>query len=88
MAQTQKDGDMEQDDRAKTTQVRLVEDKMAGKEEMGDQSRIICRKTQDTGSRLRSRRVCATAGEWAEQRRQNRESIEKTQAQGFGRSGN
>lgn len=62
------------------TKLKVVEDKMAGKEEMGDQSRIICRKIQETGSRLRAKRICATAAEWAAQKQQNRESTERTQA--------
>lgn len=62
------------------TELRVVEDKMADKEDMGDQSRIICRKVENTGSRLSSRRMCATAGEWAAQKRDNREVLEKRQA--------
>ncbi len=72
---------------AKGTEVRMVEDKMADKEELGDPSRMICRKVGETGSRLRARRVCATAAEWAVQKAQNRQAIEKTQTQGYGRSG-
>ncbi|WP_420606835.1 hypothetical protein [Novosphingopyxis sp.] len=73
---------------AQETKVRVVEDKMADKEDMGDQSRMICRKIQDTGSRVRSRRVCATAAEWAAQKAQSRQEIERSQTQGYGRAGN
>ena len=69
------------------TKVRVVEDRMADKEDMGDQSRIICRKVQETGSRVHARRVCATAGEWAAQKAQSRQAIERTQTQGHGRPG-
>ena len=40
---------------------------------------MICRSMAETGSRLKSRKVCMTKAEWAEVRRQQRESIEKGQ---------
>ena len=72
---------------ANETQVRVVQDKMADKEDMGDQSRVICRKIKETGSRVNARRVCATAGEWAAQKAQSREAIERSQNGRYGKSG-
>jgi hypothetical protein len=45
----------------------------------GDQNEIVCRSMAETGSRLKSRRVCMSRAEWAELRRQQREAIEKGQ---------
>ncbi|WP_339826561.1 hypothetical protein [uncultured Parasphingorhabdus sp.] len=59
--------------------VTVTEDKMAGKEDMGDPTRMICRKQENTGSRLGAKRVCATAAEWDARKQQNRESVERTQ---------
>ena len=50
------------------------------KADMGDQSRVICRTQQDTGSRLNKARVCRTAAEWAEMKRSERQAIERVQA--------
>ncbi|HNJ47594.1 MAG: hypothetical protein H6916_09805 [Novosphingobium sp.] len=44
-----------------------------------DPNQMICRSMAETGSRLKSRKVCMTKAEWAEVRRQQRESIEKGQ---------
>ena len=61
------------------TSITVVEDKMAGKEDMGDPTRIICRKQANTGSRLGAKRVCATAGDWDARKQQNREAVERSQ---------
>ena len=59
----------------------------------GDPSRRICRITHDTGSRLRSRRVCLSEAEWATQQLQTRNMIDRAQTKqinpgsGFGESG-
>ena len=59
----------------------------------GDPSRRICRITYDTGSRLKSRRVCLSQAEWATQRLQTRNMIDRAQTKqhnpgsGFGESG-
>ncbi len=59
----------------------------------GDTVRRICRVTYDTGSRLKSRRVCLTEAEWAAQRLQTRTMIDRAQTKqtnpgsGFGESG-
>jgi invasion protein IalB len=44
-----------------------------------DPDRIICEKIQETGSRLSIRRVCATAQQWEEQRRRDREAVQDAQ---------
>lgn len=42
---------------------------------------VVCEKQQETGSRLSSQRVCMTRSQWAEQRRVDRQEIEKAQVQ-------
>jgi phage host-nuclease inhibitor protein Gam len=49
-------------------------------EEVGDQSRVICRTETQIGSRLSKIRRCHTAAEWAEVKRENRRVIERVQA--------
>lgn len=49
------------------------------KEDVGDGARIICRKIEVTGSRMSTKKVCATANEWAAQKAQNRQVIEQAQ---------
>jgi hypothetical protein len=44
-----------------------------------DPNERICEDIVETGSRLASRRYCATRAEWAERKRQDREAIEKAQ---------
>ena len=46
-----------------------------------DPNEIVCEKQHDTGSRLMMHKVCMTRSEWAEQRRLNRQDIEKLQLQ-------
>jgi hypothetical protein len=43
----------------------------------GDQ--LVCRNLAETGSRLVKKRVCMTRDEWAEQKRAQREELERTQ---------
>lgn len=43
------------------------------------QTRKVCRTVQETGSRLKSKKICMTADEWAEKRRQDRMLIERSQ---------
>jgi hypothetical protein len=45
----------------------------------GDPTQTICEKVEEIGTRLSAKRVCMTRAEWAEQRRRNREEIEKAQ---------
>ena len=44
-----------------------------------DPDRQICRTIKDTGSRLGGSRTCHTAAEWAEQRRQTQQTIDRIQ---------
>lgn len=44
-----------------------------------DANRQVCHYEETPGTRLRSRKICMTATEWAEQRRLEREAVEKIQ---------
>jgi hypothetical protein len=44
-----------------------------------DPNRIICEKIQDTGSRVASSKVCMTAQQWEEKRRNDRAYVEDSQ---------
>lgn len=44
-----------------------------------DPNEVVCEKQQETGSRLGSERVCMTRSQWAEQRRLDRQDIERAQ---------
>jgi hypothetical protein len=41
---------------------------------------VICRSESETGSRLKSRKVCMTKSEWAAKRREDRMAVEQAQA--------
>jgi hypothetical protein len=45
----------------------------------GDPTQVICEKVEKIGSRLGSDRLCMTRAQWAEQRRLERETVEKAQ---------
>jgi hypothetical protein len=45
----------------------------------GNPNEIICEKVEQIGTRLGAKRTCMTRAEWKEQRRQNREVVEKAQ---------
>jgi hypothetical protein len=49
-------------------------------EAVGDPNRTICRSIAVTGSRLGRQRVCQTAAQWQQVRRDNRRNIERAQA--------
>ena len=42
---------------------------------------MLCMRDYENGSRIATRRVCMTRAEWAEMRRQNRQSTERAQLQ-------
>ncbi len=44
-----------------------------------DPNRKICEEFKETGSRVAGRRVCMTAADWAAQRQDNRDDVEKAQ---------
>lgn len=49
--------------------------------------RIVCEREEQIGSRLGARKVCKTVREWQEQRRVQREEVERVQQQNSGMSG-
>lgn len=55
----------------------------ADKEVMGDPTRIICRKVEQIGTRLGSKRICATAAQWSAIRDQDRQGLEQVQNQRY-----
>jgi hypothetical protein len=46
-----------------------------------DPNEVICEKQHEIGSRLVTKRVCMTRAQWAEQRRLNREDLDRAQMQ-------
>ena len=44
-----------------------------------DPNEKVCEKITIVGSRLATRRVCATRAEWADYRRQDRDALDKSQ---------
>jgi hypothetical protein len=42
-------------------------------------ARMVCERVEETGTRLGGRRVCLTAEQWAEKRREHRADIERAQ---------
>ena len=44
-----------------------------------DPNEVVCEKQQDTSSRLVMHKVCMTRGQWSEQRRLDRQEIDKAQ---------
>ncbi|MCF2515952.1 hypothetical protein LVY65_12890 [Sphingomonas sp. G124] len=52
-----------------------------------DPNRIICEKQEVVGSRLATKKICMTAAEWDDRKREDREAIDKGQRQARGPSG-
>lgn len=46
-----------------------------------DPNRIICEKQEVLGSRVATKKVCMTAAQWEERRREDRDAIDKGQRQ-------
>ncbi|WP_141134018.1 hypothetical protein [Sphingopyxis indica] len=46
----------------------------------GDQNRVICKREKIIGSRLGSKKTCATEAEWAQMRAEQRQATERVQA--------
>jgi invasion protein IalB len=46
-----------------------------------DPNEVVCEKQMETGSRLSSHRVCMTRNQWAEQRRLDRQEVDRVQTQ-------
>lgn len=57
------------------------------KSENKDPNRVICEKQEVLGSRLGTKRVCLTAAEWAHRRREDRQTIDRSQAATASRPG-
>jgi hypothetical protein len=47
-----------------------------------DPNEKVCEKIKPVGSRVATKRVCATRAEWEEYRRQDRDAVEKAQRLG------
>jgi hypothetical protein len=45
-----------------------------------DPNAVVCRNQRETGSMLNRTRVCKTRAEWDAERRDNRQAIDRTQA--------
>lgn len=59
-----------------------AEEKKADK----DPNRMVCEKQEVVGSRLATKRVCMTASEWEQKRREERQMIDRSQVQQRGPS--
>ena len=46
-----------------------------------DPNEIVCERQQELGSRIASQRICKTRAEWAEERRSQRQDVDKAQMQ-------
>lgn len=46
-----------------------------------DPNEVICERHEQTGSRLGGKRVCMTRSQWAEQKTEDRQELEKQQTQ-------
>jgi len=64
--------------------IAAAEEKKADK---NDPNRIICEKQEVIGSRVATKKVCLTAAQWEERRREDREALDKAQVQPRGPSG-
>lgn len=51
----------------------------AAKPKKGDPNEIVCEKITAIGTRLATKRVCATRAEWAEKRKLDREAVDQAQ---------
>ncbi|MFM5916501.1 MAG: hypothetical protein ACKOOL_03095 [Novosphingobium sp.] len=58
------------------------------KSEDSDLDKVVCRRVESIGTRLGSKRVCRTKGEWDAQQAADRQNVERTQAQRYGRDNN
>ena len=54
----------------------------APKPKKGDPNEIVCDKITAIGSRVATKRVCATLAEWAEKRRLDQEAVQQAQRMG------
>ena len=54
-------------------------DAMAKSKAKADPNKVVCKNVSESGSRLKSKRVCQTNAQWAEQRRDAKEAIDHIQ---------
>jgi len=54
----------------------------------GEQNKTVCRRVESIGTRLGTKRVCRTKGEWDAEQAANRMDLERSQTQRWGKSGN
>ena len=47
---------------------------------ISDPDKVVCKRLNQTGSRLASTKVCMTRAQWADRQRQDQKEIEKMQA--------
>ena len=59
----------------------------SGKGRVPDPNEQVCEKVTPVGSRLATKRVCATRAEWEDYRRQDRDAVDKAQRLGCLRQG-
>jgi hypothetical protein len=64
--------------------IAAAEDKKVDK---NDPNRIVCEKQEVLGSRVATKKICMTAVQWEDRRREDREAVEKGQKQARGPSG-
>jgi hypothetical protein len=53
------------------------------KTDSSDPNKVICRRIETIGSRLDSKRVCRTRGEWEADQLADRQAIERSQTQNW-----
>lgn len=46
-----------------------------------DPNEVVCERQEDVGSRLSSKRICMTRSQWADQKTQDRQQLEKVQVE-------
>lgn len=47
----------------------------------GDPNEMVCEKQRELGSRLSAKRICKTRAQWASDRLENRQEVERVQTQ-------
>ena len=57
------------------------------KAEDNDPNKVICRRIESIGTRLSTKRVCRTKGEWDAEQAANRQTIERSQTERGGPNG-
>ena len=58
----------------------LAENAATAEADANDPNRMVCKKSQVTGSRLGKKKICMTAAQWEVQRQADREALERSQS--------